>query len=304
MAGVLEMALGVFKGETVESLERELLKLNAQGAALATEIDDLAVQADELEDAGELARTTFAAKIASNRLKKLEARILETDARLLAAKGVAREKWRVGLLAAHAALAPRFIASARETQALLIQIGAAKHGLLEAGFRADYAGLSDAPSLAGGALCADDLVTMFEAALKPPVASPKPVSQPRATLERARSPREPAAANRIAPPYRAPPPRPPLRQTAAEGEVLFRLHRSGVERPGVGRLQAGDVIAVSPLEADALARNGAGDTIRAEQAEALPASFDGDARPRSEQERGASCAGAAAGSAAPDGGRR
>ena len=57
------------------------------------------------------------------------------------------------------------------------------------------------------------------------------------------------------------PQREALRQTAAEGEVLVRLRRGGVDRPGLGQLHAGDIIAVTPAEAAALADNGAGEAV-------------------------------------------
>jgi hypothetical protein len=50
-----------------------------------------------------------------------------------------------------------------------------------------------------------------------------------------------------------------LRQTTEKDEVLVRMRRSGVDRPGIGQLRTGDVVAVTPAEAAALMANGAAD---------------------------------------------
>ena len=102
---------------------------------------------------------------------------------------------------------------------------------------------------------AGDAITSAQAAALPPAEA---VIHPRS--QQARTPRGPA------PQASTQPTRLPLHQTAAEGEVLVQMRRSGVERPGVGQLLPGDVVAVTPNEAIALARNGAADLVGGEAA--------------------------------------
>jgi hypothetical protein len=51
----------------------------------------------------------------------------------------------------------------------------------------------------------------------------------------------------------------PIRQTPAEGKVLVRLLRNGLEIEGGFQTVTGDVVAVPPARAEQIVRNGAGE---------------------------------------------
>jgi hypothetical protein len=252
------------KPDTVENAERELVKLLDQGAALAAEIEALAMREDELDDVGELITAQATTRAARNRLRKLDAKIKEAREHLAQAKATARAKLRAELLAQFGPEARAFLVKARALQEALERVVAAREALRSAGFATDYAILPVPPAINGTALPAPDLMAAFEAGLErltqEPASLPssgrrapplKPATvdptRERSGLDRARTP--------VRPEVRA-----PIREIAAEGQVRVTVLRNGVELAG-RQLRVGDVVAMAPTEAEIMIRGGAVDRV-------------------------------------------
>ena len=272
--GALQL-VGLDKADTVERLERELVKLGARRAELAEEIEGLSRREDELEDDGEFLATMAAGRTARTRLRKLDAQIAASRQRLELARDTARAKLRAELLAKFAPAARDYIAAGRAAQETLDRVIAAREALQAAGFRQEYNSLPVPPNVAGTAFPAPDLLGVFEAALDPTrrlsAAAPADTQPrpPKRQAARARLQHEPVShlfeSTTGSAPAAKPAIRPLLRETAAEGEQLIVMIRGGVERPRTGQqLRTGDMIALSPDEATHLLRSAAADLVAVE----------------------------------------
>jgi len=255
------------KATSAERLEADLEKLNSEGAALCAKIEDLTKRESEIEDAGEIIRTMAEVRAAQNRIRRLDAEIAEVRERLATARDAARAKLRAELLAAFAPVARDFLKHARATQQAFADVVAAREALQDAGFTVDYNGLPIPPGINHSPLLAPDLLDIFDAAINPqrvvPVAVVKPSAAPKPApvVMQAPPPPAPRRAKRAA-----------LRETAAEGERLFQLHRGTLEHARKGVIQAGDVVSLTPEEGKLLIINGAGDWIDDEQVAAIDGS--------------------------------
>jgi hypothetical protein len=263
MAGVLRMLKS--NVDKLETIEAELASLNAQGAATCGEIEELEARENEIEDPEALAAAIVATKAARNRLRRIEAQIADARDRMAIAQDKVRAKLRAELLAAYTPAARDFLAKARAAQEASARLIAAREALQEAGFSSDYRSAPLPPVVGGAALLATDLLNRFEESLNPAPRlsiAPKPresrPSQPAPT--RLPNPAEGSFAV-PAPVARRQVKRAPLREASAPGERLFAVARDGVEHARKGRLIAGDVISLTPEEAESLMRAGAGDWL-------------------------------------------
>jgi hypothetical protein len=240
---------------------------------LASEIERLAALEDEPDNGSELLAAMGATRVARNRLKKLEAKIAETRERLAFAKDATRAKRRAQLQAVVIAEGREFLAKARATQQALFRVIAAREELQAAGFHREYASLPVLPAINGSALLAADLLSNFEASLQPAAANPvrpgsaAPAPRISGALSSPPGP-QPSPLRRPASDTGAALPvventRPLHREIAAEGEVLVRLVRPGLELSDGTPGMTGDVISVPEAQAREIMRNGAGDLVTA-----------------------------------------
>ena len=251
-------------GETPERIERELAKLSDQGAALVAEIERLAALEDEPEEGDAVLHALGATRAARNRLAKIDGKIAEARGRLAIARNEARAKLLAELVAACSAAARDYLAEARNAQNKFARLVGTRDALRTAGFEREFLSQPVPPHVGNTALVAPDLLARFEEELNPTQRVPAAV-EPRGAPKAVATP-SPA----VSPAHRAKPTRrPPLRETAAEGQRLVTVIRGLVDDEARGGVQCGDVIAMAADEAVIFVSNGAGDFVTNEATFAL-----------------------------------
>ncbi|MGZ5782832.1 MAG: hypothetical protein ACXWIW_10240 [Croceibacterium sp.] len=261
------------KADTVEELENELARLNADGASTCAQIDDLEAHEATIEDPDALLGALAATRAARNKLARIDRDIAALRDRIAIARDAVRAKLRSELLAAFGPAAQEFLKTARATQAAFERLVTAREALAVAGFAVDYRTLPVPPGIGGAAMIAPDLLDMFEAGLsqKPTLALAAPVH---AGPPHTPSPATATIAETSAVTERRPwaePSRPPRRESAAKGERLFLMQRGRLDHPRKGSLQAGDIVSLAPAEAVPLIRAGTGDFVTPAEVSALNA---------------------------------
>lgn len=263
------------RAERIAAIEAELDGLTAKAAVLVKEIDDLARAEDEIEDAAAMAKSMAAHRAAQNRLRKLDTEIEAKREELAMARDAARAKRRDELIAAFRAAAPKYIEMANKTHVAFKALLAAREALENEGFRSEYLQTPVPPALGGFPAIAPDILDNFAAELAPQVRpSTRPPERQLPPAPARQGGHGPVYANwghEIAPANKRPAParRPLLVEKAEPGQVLFGFARDGVELPNKGQMYAGDIVAMTVEQADALLRSGAGDLVSKDTADSM-----------------------------------
>lgn len=273
------------------AIAAELAKLRAAGAAALAEVEEseakLATCEVEKDVLAAIARSTAA----RNRLRAIEAKIDAATTRLDLAVAAERQALWEQLRGQYAASVKAYAAAAKKLFPLAKAMMDAREHLCD-NFGHDHNAMPTPPVLGETLLVAVDLLESFEqnvaaaVAVRPQserVAPSAPANAtdalapvaPRRVIGRLYPPPPSASApssqssasqpaNHAAPPRRA-----PLRETPAEGERLFMLHRGLLEHPRKGALQAGDAVALRLDEGAPLIAKGAGDWVSAAELAAI-----------------------------------
>jgi hypothetical protein len=206
----------------------------------------------------ELDATADHHRLTIERLELLEPELVgELQARRTEQK---RQRWRE-LRARHSEAALAYAAALREALKKLDAMLAVESEARGQGFESEATAAFAPPARIVGA----DAVAEFEiavdrqrdaqVAMESP-STPAPPAFAKVTALAAKAPAKPAPALKAVPPAPKLPPRAPIVETAGEGETAVVIIRSGLEAKGQ-RWIAGDQIALSSAEAEAMLRSGA-----------------------------------------------
>ena len=270
------------------SLTAELDRLNAHHSKLMSDVAELQERVHTLEDENAILPLMAKARAASNKAENVRKRMAKVSAELDEAKAASRAKLRAELNAAIVPIIEDYLAKAKATQVAFAKFIEARSALEKNGFNFDCAAVPMGPHLGAGPLLAPDLLAAFETAVarwrgiqresvrvvKQSATKSIPALQPiEKTAQAAPSSGSFKVSLEPIPPTR-PKKRNLVRETAAEGQVLFQFHRpTAVD--GRGNFMAGDIIAMSSDEAVPLIRSCCGDVIDPDHAAAAQATFAG-----------------------------
>ncbi len=256
---------------TAAKVAAQLDGLNAQHAELIQQIEHYESQCNVLEDADAITKATANAKAAANRATKIRAKMQEVSATLDLLQNEERAKLRADLLGAVSALRQEYLASAKTTRDVFQRLIKAKAALESAGFDRDAREINLGPHVGGNPLLVPELLATLEEGFgaKAQVAAtpaPAPRQEPPTNTGRAR----PVSLDDDRH-YRQKS-RPVLREVPTEGEVMFMVHRGGLEFPAGRQLVEGDVVTMALTDAIRLTKKCVGDIISAEALAELDAS--------------------------------
>ncbi|KUR73863.1 hypothetical protein [Novosphingobium sp. FSW06-99] len=256
---------------TIAVLEDQLRILNGEGSKLYSRIEDLTAQQDELTETDDLLTSMAGIKAAQNRIRKIDAEIIEVKQRLDIARDAARAARLDSVRAEFFEAADEFLAKAHDARLAAEKMIAGREAIRSEGFGHEYSLTPIPPMIGAMPVLAADLLETFAANLQRSRSSSQRKSAQRQTPATTGLPpkevgRSAAAGPSEAKAKTAPQPnnssmfarhRDPLREVAREGQRLVVMLRSGVDGQHRGNLQSGDVIAVDHDHAVILMRNGA-----------------------------------------------
>ena len=257
---IVRKAGGPTTAELIAGLEGKLDTLSLEGSNLVAKIDDFAAANDQHDDPDKILAGIAGIKAAENRLRKIDFEIADIRDQLDLARSTARAEQLAALRAELATAAEDFHTKSTILIDAVQRLQAARQAIFDAGFKSEYNSFPPPPMIGRGVILDPDLVDLF-------AANYARVFNPTLQVNRQQPLHRPSIAAAPVPARAAPPSptrltapkRPPLRETAGEGQSLIVILRSGVESATHGQLQNGDVIAVDRLTAIEMLHNGAAD---------------------------------------------
>jgi hypothetical protein len=298
----------VRRTERSAEIEAELAKLRAAGAAASAEVEEseakLATCEVEKDVLAAIARSTAA----RNRLRAIETKIDAATTRLDLAIAAERQALLDQLRGQYGAAVKAYTTAAKKLFPLANAMMKARERLCD-NFGHEHQIMPNPPVLGATLLVEADLLEAFEQSVtaavvvRPEPARAATIAQPDTVGADAQTVPKRVQVRLYPPPpstdalgvariasqtanHAAPPRRAPLRETPAEGERLFMLHRGLLEHPRKGALQAGDAVGLRPDEGAPLIAKGAGDWVSAAELAAI----DGMQAPQPVGETGVSAA--------------